>query len=638
MHKYFGQILLINSAFLLTYLLGLKTAFANEVSTTYEPSIAQKNTDSQAIDLITNQPNFSNAQNLTQTTEFIPSQPQEADSPKSNVQNPKSNETPLATTTSGVVPVAQVQINPNNLEQIQQYSNENSDEDPMGQVTNVSQFRDVQPSDWAYEALSRIVQNYGCLQGYPDSTYRGNRALSRYEFAAGLNACFKQVEALIAKRPDAVSRQDFETLQRLLEEFRTEVATLGTRVDNLEGRTTFLEQRQFSTTTKLVGEAIFAFTNAFGRNDSITRNTVFQDRVRLDFQTSFTGKDTLHTRFAASNALPLLNDPSTPPFNTGEGIQTFQLTGGSVNNGVVIDWLAYYFPLGSKTQVYIAATAGIHSDYVLSTANPYLESFTGGTGALSHFGEENPIYSIGGGAGAAVNHKFSNALGLSLGYLAGGTSSPASPLPGNGLFNGDYAGLAQLNFNPGGRFQLGLTYVKSYHTVGGPIFNLGGGQPSGQGFGGGTTGTVYANNPVAALTGFSSNPVNANSFGAEASLQLGSKFVISSWFSYTKASITGIDDADIWNYAVTLAFPDLGKKGNLAGIIVGVEPYLGGFKNSSLPSGIRNDVPLHIEGFYKYQLTDNISITPGAIWLTAPNQNADNPDIVIGTLRTTFTF
>ncbi|HEY9875273.1 MAG TPA: S-layer homology domain-containing protein, partial [Candidatus Obscuribacterales bacterium] len=167
-------------------MLGLKTAFANEVSTTYEPSIAQKNTDSQAIDLITNQPNFSNAQNLTQTTEFIPSQPQEADSPKSNVQNPKSNETPLATTTSGVVPVAQVQINPNNLEQIQQYSNENSDEDPMGQVTNVSQFRDVQPSDWAYEALSRIVQNYGCLQGYPDSTYRGNRALSRYEFAAGL--------------------------------------------------------------------------------------------------------------------------------------------------------------------------------------------------------------------------------------------------------------------------------------------------------------------------------------------------------------------------------------------------------------------------------------------------------------------
>ena len=160
------------------------------------------------------------------------------------------------------------------------------------------------------------------------------------------------------------------------------------------------------------------------------------------------------------------------PGGTGEGTQTFNLTGGSANNSVVLDWLAYYLPLGNKLQAYVAAYGGIHSDYVLSTANPYLEDFTGANGALSHFAEENPIFSIGGGAGAGLSYKFSNALGVSVGYLAGGNTSAANANPGNGLFDGDYAALAQLNLNPGGRFQLGLTYVNSYHTQGGQFLTL----------------------------------------------------------------------------------------------------------------------------------------------------------------------
>ncbi|TAF12554.1 MAG: S-layer homology domain-containing protein, partial [Nostocales cyanobacterium] len=60
--------------------------------------------------------------------------------------------------------------------------------DGMGQVTSVSQFSDVQPTDWAFQALQSLVERYGCIAGYPNGTYRGNRALTRYEFAAGLNA------------------------------------------------------------------------------------------------------------------------------------------------------------------------------------------------------------------------------------------------------------------------------------------------------------------------------------------------------------------------------------------------------------------------------------------------------------------
>ena len=51
------------------------------------------------------------------------------------------------------------------------------------------------------------------------------------------------------------------------------------------------------------------------------------------------------------------------------------------------------------------------------------------------------------------------------------------------------------------------------------------------------------------------------------------------------------------------------------------------------PQPFKVDLPLHIETFYRYQFNDRISLTPGLIWLTALNQDNDNPDSVIVTLR-----
>ncbi|NES87212.1 MAG: S-layer homology domain-containing protein, partial [Moorea sp. SIO2B7] len=62
----------------------------------------------------------------------------------------------------------------------------NSLDEEMEQVNKVYQLRDVQPTDWAFEALRNLVERYGCIAGYPNGTFRGNRALSRSEFAAGL--------------------------------------------------------------------------------------------------------------------------------------------------------------------------------------------------------------------------------------------------------------------------------------------------------------------------------------------------------------------------------------------------------------------------------------------------------------------
>ncbi|MEJ6481734.1 iron uptake porin, partial [Nostoc punctiforme UO1] len=125
---------------------------------------------------------------------------------------------------------------------------------PMAQVTSVSQLKDVQPNDWAFQALQSLVERYGCIAGYPDSTYRGNRALTRYEFAAGVNACLDRVNELITTATsDLVTREDLATLQKLQSEFAPELATLRGRVDSLEARTGELEANQFSRTTKLSG-------------------------------------------------------------------------------------------------------------------------------------------------------------------------------------------------------------------------------------------------------------------------------------------------------------------------------------------------------------------------------------------------
>ena len=135
--------------------------------------------------------------------------------------------------------------------------NKQSDDTSLDQVTSVSQLTDVRPTDWAFQALQSLVERYGCIAGYPDKTYRGNRAMTRYEFAAGLNACLDRVNELIAAATaDLVKKEDLATLQRLQEEFAAELATLRGRVDALEARTSTLGKQQFSTTTKLGVELV----------------------------------------------------------------------------------------------------------------------------------------------------------------------------------------------------------------------------------------------------------------------------------------------------------------------------------------------------------------------------------------------
>ncbi|MGB3640088.1 MAG: iron uptake porin [Rivularia sp. (in: cyanobacteria)] len=481
----------------------------------------------------------------------------------------------------------------------------------ISQVTSVSQLSDVQPTDWAFAALQSLVERYGCIAGYPNGTYRGNRALTRYEFAAGLNACLDRVNELIAtSTADIVSREDLDTLQRLQQEFSAELATLRGRVDALEARTAEIEANQFSATTKLVGEAAFTLAGADG--DDVDTELVFNDKIRLQLVTSFTGKDKLFTRLTAGN----IGNTFATQIGTNEGRFAHD---GANNNDVVLDRLHYVFPVGDKLKVTTMASLGAHHFYA-DVLNPGLNSGGGATGALSRFAERNPIYRLGiarSSTGAGFSYKLADAIKVEGGYLA---KQGADPSEKRGLFNGNYSAMGQIVFQPAKRFKLGLTYVNGYDP-GEATFAFGG------------TGTNFANG---LLPNTEERRINSNSYGVQAQLDLSSKFSIRGWGSYTDVDFNNGGDAEIWNYALALVFPDFGKKGGLAAIIAGAEPYAG--KISPTPANFENDTPLHLEAFYRYPLNDNISITPGVIWLKSPNQNEDNDDVFIGALRTTFTF
>ena len=90
------------------------------------------------------------------------------------------------------------------------------------QVTSITQFSDIDPTDWAYQALSNLIERYGCVAGYPNGTYRGTRAMTRFEAAALLNACLDRVTEVT------------DELKRLMTEFEKELAILKGRVDGLE--------------------------------------------------------------------------------------------------------------------------------------------------------------------------------------------------------------------------------------------------------------------------------------------------------------------------------------------------------------------------------------------------------------------
>jgi len=487
----------------------------------------------------------------------------------------------------------------------------------LGQVTSVSQFSDVQPSDWAFKALQSLVERYRCVAGSPNGTFRGNRTLTRFEFAAALNACLDSINEILATATaEMVTKQDLGTLQRLQEEYSSELATIRGQVDALEARTGELEANQFSTTTKLSGEAIFSVSQVFGKpvgsTTDINSTTTLSDRVRLSLNSSFTGTDQLQTRLQGRN---IVNNKGT----TGTNMTRLGFDGNEEdNNSVTIDKLNYAFNLSDKVRVKIDATGGELNENV-NVFNPDFRS--SGTGALSRYGRFSPIYrQAGDGAGITVNVTPNDKLELSAAYFATGRDSAANPAARQGLFDGNNTLFGQLAFKPNKAINVGLAYAHTYQgSSARSLF--------------GDTGSAVANATGRAGT-------ESNNYGLQVSLQPSSKITLGGWAGYTTAStLVGTPtSAEMFYWATTLGVKDFLKEGNTLGFVFGQPPKVTSAKVGTVSGTVESSTSYHIEGLYKIKLSDNILITPGALLIINPENNDKNGKELVGTLRTTFTF
>jgi Carbohydrate-selective porin, OprB family/S-layer homology domain len=494
----------------------------------------------------------------------------------------------------------------------------------VGQVTSVSQLSDVQPTDWAFQALQSLVERYGCIAGYPDGTFKGNRAATRYELAAALNACLDQISDRFA------TKEDLATVKALQEEFKTELATLKGRVDGLEARTKTLEAQQFSTTTKLSGIAVFSA--AYG--DTIGSKTYFDPQtglaslqdtrataiasVQLNFNTSFQGTDLLQTTLFFGNGgtdlFGAANIGGTPTNPTSSAQSLFvpgQYYWTGYPNSAGLYRLAYTFkptkdlsvtvgPLFYATDIidlnsYTAPTNGFSSWFFINNPliNPYQVNFFGGAGAGIN-------WQIGGGPFAfkAV-------------YIASSPFNSVANNFGGGLFGDPYQATAELE------------YAKKFGKDG-------------------------ANNFAVRLqyTNSATSDISQNAGGLNAELSLGrfglfARYGISGANAYGGATPLPYDFsgasagkflAQTW--MVGAGVKDIFIPGSLLAV-AGGQPFI-----NDLPSavGINDKTQTNFEAFYRFPINDNISITPIVMAILNPNNSSSTPAIIEGVLRVTFSF
>jgi hypothetical protein len=482
----------------------------------------------------------------------------------------------------------------------------------------------VQPNDWAFQALRNLIDNYGCLSGFPDGTFRGDRAVSRFEFAAGLSACLDQIVEVLP--------EDIATVAQLQSSFAAE---LNTRVDALEAEVEALRGTQFSTTTRLFGQVIFGVQ---GRNSNVADINfldgnpetpdpqggiaTFYSNAQLSLLTRLSPRSLLLLGLQAGEGTSVF-DSGTRLGNTNDIRLAYE---ADTNFNFQLSDLTYRQLLTDDLALIVGA-AGVNPVSVFRGPNRYESA---GAGPLSLFAQRNPILSIGfGQTGAGLDWQIDERWSLQGVYAAGQANDPRF-----GVFGGEYTFGFQLTGTPQDSLNLAFNYLYNYS----PIGNLG---------------TSVGDTQLAApdpVTG-SSIPLKTHAFGTTVSWDVNSRVTLGTWAGYTTSSEPGeAGSVETLNWMLFANFPDLFREGNLGGIYIGqptrivssnLRPGINVPSSRQGTLGVSGGQPgatLHIEAFYRHQITNNISITPGVIVIFDPGNSPSSETITIGALRTTFTF
>ncbi|MGF1568426.1 MAG: iron uptake porin [Nodosilinea sp.] len=461
----------------------------------------------------------------------------------------------------------------------------------FAQITSVSDLTDVLPSDWAFQALQSLVENYGCIEGYPDRTFRGQRSLTRFEFAAGLNSCLDVIAVLISQ--SGINPDDLATIRRLQEEFQAELATLRGRVDALEAETAELRAQQFSTTTKLRGQADFHVGVPFDRTEVFDANNnpiVLEDstsvaaRARLNFDSSFTGDDRLRIRLQAGDG-NFLNPVGGLTSARGE------------NYDVTIDDFYYRFPVGSRLTVTASARGLQGDDWVSSTIVPFDNH------SVAQFGEP-AFYTSGGsssnGAGLGFNFSITDNIILDAGYTA--SNSGGATDPSIGLFSAsNQSYIAQLSYLSDGFIDAAFAYLHNDRS---------------STFTGGSDGAV-------------------NTYAGLINLDFGNFFIAG------HGAYQDFNGGSDFNWAAGAGINDFIFEGSQLAVYGGQLPQtnFGGALGQSVQ---RDSNPILIEGYYEIPFNEFLTITPAVIYsdanLVNPGGTRNDNSSIYGVVRATFRF
>lgn len=524
----------------------------------------------------------------------------------------------------------------------------------LAQVSEITELTDVSVDDWAYQALASLVEEYGCVEGYPDFTYRGDRFMTRYEFAAGLNSCLDAIRFLIAE--NGLSTEDLATIQRLSEEFAAELAELGARVDALEADVAELRANQFATVTKLRGNVFAHINSGFRDTPILTERTfagnafvggrdaqgnpivqtidtnpevTFSYLTWINLNSSFTGSDRLTLQFVAGDGTASSNIyTSAGLFNTLGAPFTLQTgaPGGSIND-VYIRELSYGFPIGDKVSLEVGPRVNW---YRFFDNNRYTFFLTGANSFNSSGGTQ--VNAVDRGTGAIMVWNMTDWADLRVGWLAENTeflTTSAVPDPSRGLFGGAHTLTAQLGLKPVDDVNLRLLYTRSRLVpngagqIGGavsePLYGL-----ADDGFGGAldaaTADTFLVNFDWAALDWL-------GLFGR---------------YSYGSTNLIDDDDnvgsVEAQSFQFGFAFPDLFKEGAL-GTISYVIPFdiLDG-REFLVAGGGDGGTQQELEVSYRYPLSSNIAIMPSFYWITNANNFDENGNLYFLNLQTQLFF
>ena len=471
-----------------------------------------------------------------------------------------------------------------NLEVVHRHAIHRYDAAPLGaeQVTSISQFSDLRPTDWAYQALTNLVEKYGCVAGYPNGTVRGGQAMRRFEAAALLNACLDRVTEVT------------DTLKRLMAEFAQELAVLKGRVDGLEAKAGLLEASQFSTTTKLSGLATFVVGGV--SNNPAGERVTFNYDLQLNLDTSFRGKDLLRAVLRAGDF-----DADRNAF--GSGLSTletaFQEGGPTI---LTIEKIFYQFPIGGQFTATFAGRAG-QEDMLAIWPSAYpgdtiLNVFNLNGAPLAY--NEN----LGPGFGLWWQN---NGWSVSANYVAANGADSAQ-----GLFSSSSAGTSTVQLGYG-KENWGLAAIYSY-------VEAGVGVPGATPF---------------ITTQIEENGVNTNAFAISGFWQPSkSGWLPSISGGYGINSSSGSDLRTSQSWMLGLQWNDVLAEGNSFGMGMGQPAFATATRNGAASeSGV-----WAWEWWYQWQVSDAISVTPAIFVLNNPGGNQAGGNQVGALIKTTFRF